>query len=366
MFTCVCPRSLVFCIASFAHFALLLEAIRVESGSSGEFDQEVARVNGVALDWNFVCNGYIKGKYRPRKGLGHTKKDFIGKDDCMKSCQKFANCNFITYDGGSGKCWLESLPQAMPSPDCMDITSAWSYWRGDPSATSGPSLMGVALATDNYMPLGWHLFCHGYVKDKHKRTGFGQTSQKFLGKVGCMEACSQQVGCNFVTYDTLRGQCWMEHVLNMPDHCDANDAGWSYAKNDEDELWLLELSGSLDGWHFLCTGYISGKHKGRFGYGQADDLFLGHDGCKTVCDSKDGCNFVTYDAWTGTCWLEYIPNRPEEGCDDNSAGWSYWRGHIDEELKSSISADGDDFDWESMLSELGDAQNWTDIDLDDE
>jgi len=305
-------------------------------------------------------------------------------------CDQMPGCNVITYNDDSGKCHLQFIPpqerkvlEVMPRAfDCVEKHTAWTWWHGDPHGTDG----------HEKVPENWHLFCHGYIEDSTDwHTAYGQTEERNLGKTGCMKVCEKLADCNFVTYDTTTGQCFQEHIKHMPDHCDGNDHGWSYMRNDHHAIEALEADDGGDGWHFVCSGFVTTEMaqsaaaelaifhferadadgdgvlsleemtavypdesaseierifnlldvdgdggldleelKAGFGhkeFGQASEQHLGHNGCKDACLERDGCNFVTYDSWTGICWMESFPDMPDwNHCDDNDAGWSYWHG----------------------------------------
>jgi len=322
------------CAKVFVCLALGAQAARIQSQQlEGEQQAVIAgeewrRAKKKDSIWKFICRGYLKGYYLGRKGHGAHPTDFVGVKECQASCLEIPDCNLATYDKKTGKCWRETVPPqerkvlvVMPrANDCKEDANAKVFWRGDPSKTN-----------DEKLPEGWHLFCNGFVSDKGKfRKGLGKTNQKDLGKGGCMEACSKVNTCNFVTYDRLSGKCWMEHMQHLPENCDTNFAGWSYAKNVGGEIAKQEKKEETklkqgDGWHFICTGFVTGKYKGRRGYGQAYEQNIGHAGCKKACDETAGCNFITYDTWGGACWMERIPVAPDT-CDKNTAGWSYWKG----------------------------------------
>jgi len=299
-----------------------------------EVDGEEKKVEEVIKEhkgtWHHICDGFIKGDYSGRKGFGSTEDDHIGLEACQVACLAKEGCNVATYSAGDGKCWLELIPpqqkkyvEPMPRPsDCKANAGTKSYWFGDPADT--------ALGEVDDMPEDWYLFCQGYAQHDPPATGFGKSAQSHLGKVGCMKDCVAIGGCNFVTYDTTTGDCWREHVNQPPEDCDGNDVGWSYMLDDVELVEAMDSDAGMDedGWHFVCTGFVKGDSGGRMGLGSATEKQLGQQGCKQACDDKPDCNFVTYDSWSGTCWMETMPMMPL-ACNDNSAGWSYWRGEIE-------------------------------------
>jgi len=105
------------------------------------------------------------------------------------------------------------------------------------------SLMAGAFALDsNHVdPLpGWDFVCNGYLTgDLPGRQGFGPASTQFLGEVGCMQACENQGRCDFVTYDNLNGNCWMERIPVRPNECDSNTGGWAYWRKPQDDVVAL-------------------------------------------------------------------------------------------------------------------------------
>lgn len=279
-----------------------------------ELDRNASQADPLPSGWRKVCEGYVTEVEGTREGLGAASRTFLGMEVCLQACNEKDRCNFVTYDVLNGKCWMETVRGKPTQCDKNLAGTSYLHVSRDFASEDAPSAL----------PLGWHFFCNGYLQDKEGRTGFGATPERHMGETACLEACRKQGVCNLVTYDTLRGICWMEHLVRGPRKCDSNDAGHTYWYHNDDEIWELQGFYAMNGWHFVCHGYLSGVHSGRKYIGPAGKGNLGQEGCKAACDAKEGCNFVTYDSWRGICWMESLDKMPDS-CDHNVAGWSYWR-----------------------------------------
>jgi len=181
---------------------------------------------------------------------------------------------------------------------------------------------------------GWDFICNGYLAGNIPgRQGLGAASTQWLGEVGCMRACENQGRCDFVTYDHFNGNCWMEIIPDRPTECDSNTGGWAYWRSSQPvpspaPAPVPSHVDPLPGWDFICNGYLAGNIPGRQGLGAASTQWLGEVGCMRACENQGRCDFVTYDNLNGNCWMEIIPDRPNE-CDSNTGGWAYWRNSQD-------------------------------------
>jgi len=127
------------------------------------------------------------------------------------------------------------------------------------------SLIAGAFALDsNHVdPLpGWDFICNGELSgDQPGRRGLGIANTPwqlpFLGEVGCMQACENQAAapeqswpqqggrCNFVHYDTLNGDCWMEISSYKPTECQMHSTtSVSYWTKPQDDVVALNAVAS--------------------------------------------------------------------------------------------------------------------------
>jgi len=178
----------------------------------------------------------------------------------------------------------------------------------------------------------WQWVCNGFVAGGAKipnRQGFGKRSATSEGE--CLTKCEAQKKCNFATFASKQNVCWLERIEEKPSSavCDENRDGHSFWKGMQDDEAGSEpeapATADENGFWKVCNGFVKKASKRR-GTGSVKGV-KSQSVCKQKCLETKGCNFVTLDRGSKTCWMENIPKMPKaENCDGNTNGRSHWKG----------------------------------------
>jgi len=183
--------------------------------------------------WNYVCGGYVKGKHEGRVSFPVTAGP-KSVEMCQSFCSAHTLCNFITFEVGSKKCWMERMPNKPDLSSCDNKSTALSYWSDESVEIVSPP------------QIKWQRICKGWLdwkKGKARGTQIGREGLKKIGGIKdmkrCRRKCDQHVWCNFAIFDAHNKKCMLEATPLKPSKGDCARASgieaWWRGETDEPE-----------------------------------------------------------------------------------------------------------------------------------
>lgn len=167
-----------------------------------------------AFRWHYLCNGYLTPHIRTAdlgSGVGANNVAM-----CKSYCSAHNLCNAITFDSGSGICWLNTVA-SKPNPDighCDSNAGGLSFWLGE---TDGNPFLSLAES--------WQKVCTGYLEGHHPgRSGLGHHDGVTSVEV-CKDECDSNWRCTAVVFDGHN--CWLEDIPLRPSADSCNGATWA-------------------------------------------------------------------------------------------------------------------------------------------